>query len=145
MKIFISYGRETEVVEFVRWLKGELESVGFDVWLDTQDIAAGGVWREEIGKALKSCDSLIAVITKKYVTSRYCKNELYVAEKETKTIYPLIYDKDWKTVEGSAGVDYVINSLNWTMFPSGSRDSTSLQKLVSGLKGVRDSGGGAGK
>lgn len=112
MKIFISYGRETEVVEFVRWLKGELESAGFDVWLDTQDIAAGGEWREEIGKALKSCDSLIAVITKKYVTSRYCKNELYVAEKETKTIYPLIYDKDWKTVEGSAGIDYVINSLN---------------------------------
>ena len=101
-------------------------------------------YREEIGKALKSCDSLIAVITKKYVTSRYCKNELYVAGKETKTIYPLIYDKDWKTVEGSAGVDYVINSLNWTMFPSGSRDSTTLQKLVSGLKGVRD-GGGAGK
>ena len=134
-RIFLSYGREPEVVDFVKWLKDELESAGFGVWLDTEDIAAGRDWRAEIGKALKACCSLIAVITKKYVGSRFCKNELYVADEKGKDVFPLIYDEDWKTTNGCDGVEYIISALNWTFFPAGRRDSDSLQKLVSALSG----------
>ena len=134
-RIFLSYGREPEVVNFVKWLKDELESTGFGVWLDTEDIAAGSDWRAEIGKALKACSSLIAVITKKYVGSLFCKNELYVAHDKKKDVFPLIYDEDWKTATGCDGVEYIISAMNWTFFPGGRRDSDSLQKLVSALSG----------
>ena len=38
---FISYGREPDVIRFVKRLKEGLENGGFSVWLDEQDIPAG--------------------------------------------------------------------------------------------------------
>jgi len=35
-ELFVSYGREPEVIQFVHRLKGDLENNGFSVWLDTQ-------------------------------------------------------------------------------------------------------------
>ena len=35
-ELFLSYGREPEVVSFVEKLKHDLESHGFTVWLDTE-------------------------------------------------------------------------------------------------------------
>ncbi len=35
-ELFLSYGREPEVVSFVEKLKHDLEGHGFTVWLDTE-------------------------------------------------------------------------------------------------------------
>ena len=40
-QVFLSYGREQEVQTFVIQLKHDLESNGFTVWLDIDDIPAG--------------------------------------------------------------------------------------------------------
>lgn len=48
-ELFVSYGREPEVIAFVTKLKHDLEARGFQVWLDTEDIPAGSDWHGAIG------------------------------------------------------------------------------------------------
>jgi hypothetical protein len=50
--IFISYGREPAVNQFVRQLKSDLQMAGFTIWLDAEDIKSGTDWRAEIGSGL---------------------------------------------------------------------------------------------
>ena len=53
--IFISYGRQPDVIRFVKQLKQDLEMNGFSVWLDSEDIRSGTDWRAEISTGLDDC------------------------------------------------------------------------------------------
>lgn len=133
--IFLSYGRDEGVKEFVVKLKRGLEAAGFHVWLDTCDIPSGSEWPQVIGLALLECKALIAVVRKKYVSSQYCKGELYVACSNKKHIFPIIYEDGWKESADGAGVNYMIAAYNWAMFrPGQDKYSLSLQKLIDGLR-----------
>ena len=80
--LFLSYSRELVTIKFVTELKKQLESAGFSVWMDTEDIHTGSDWHLAIGEALQNCKALIAVMTMRYLTSEYCKKELYMASDE---------------------------------------------------------------
>ena len=135
-EIFLSYGREAEVVEFVKKLKSDLEADGFGVWLDQNDIPAGCDWHAAIGSGLDQCHALLAVVTPKYVTSRYCTSELYTADGDQKIIFPVFYaETDLSSSERARGVKYVISGINWTMFrPNVDDYDISLEKLKFGLR-----------
>uniref|UniRef100_A0A1X7UYJ4 TIR domain-containing protein n=1 Tax=Amphimedon queenslandica TaxID=400682 RepID=A0A1X7UYJ4_AMPQE len=135
-EIFVSYGREEEVQAFVIQLKHDLEKNGFTVWLDMEDITAGSDWHAAIGSGLHHCKALIAVITKKYILSRYCTSELYTAEGDSKALFPVIYeDVRFEDSEKSMGVKYVIGGINWLFFrPNVDDYATSLLNLIQGLK-----------
>ena len=75
-ELFISYGREPEVIQFVTRLKGDLENYGFSVWMDVHDISAGSDWHGAIGTGLTQCRAIVPIITSKYIGSRYCTNEV---------------------------------------------------------------------
>ncbi len=134
--LFLSYGREPEVSSFVLQLKHDLERHGLGVWLDTEDIPSGSDWHGAIGSGLHDCKALIAVITRRYITSRYCTSELYTADGDQKFIFPVIFeDVDFGGTEKAKGVKYVISGINWTMFRPGVDDyQTSLGKLIQGLR-----------
>ncbi len=133
--IFISYGREEGVREFVRQLKADLEANGVSVWLDADDIPTGSDFHVEIGVALKSCRALIPVLTKKYVNSRYCKGELYVANGEKKVLLPVVYEDGWDEGKEGAGVNYIVAAFNWGFFrPNQDNYQDSLHKLINGAK-----------
>ena len=83
-ELFISYGREPIVSKFVEKLKTDLETVGFSVWLDSRDIPAGSDWHSAIGAGLSRCKAILPVITNKYLSSRYCVNEVG-------SVYRLVY------------------------------------------------------
>ena len=138
-EIFISYGREPEVIEFVKKLKNDLEQSKFTAWLDLDDIPAGSDWHGAIGTGLHNCRALVAVITNKYLNSRYCSSELYTADGDRKRIYPvLLEDVDFGASETARGVKYVISGINWTMFrPRVDDYATSLGRLVQGLRGMK--------
>ena len=146
-KIFISYGREAGVKEFVEKLHGDLSRAGLSVWLDTADIGVGSNWPQEIGIALNHCRALIAVMTKKYVReSDYCEKELYSAVKNKKRIYPVIYGdvSEWRDSDddAGAGVLYMIEGINWAMFrPGVDNYPQSLKKLIEALKEVTETSG----
>ena len=76
--MFISYGREPAVNQFVQRLKKDLEEGGLTVWLDTKDIPAESDWHGAIGSGLERCKAIIPVLTSKYISSRYCVNEVCV-------------------------------------------------------------------
>ena len=132
--VFVSYGREDTVKEFVRQLKKDLEGAQLSVWLDEEDIPAGTEWPKVIGIALRECRALIAVLTKKYVSSPYCKNELYVACHNQKQIFPVVHEEGWEVSEEGEGVKYMIHAYNRVSFLPGENYCVALQKLVDGLR-----------
>ena len=133
--IFISYGREDGVREFAKKLKRDLEANGVSVWLDVDDIPTGSDFHIEIGVALRSCRALIPILTKKYVHSRYCKGELYVANGQDKILLPVIYEDGWEEGEEGAGVHYIVAAYNWAFFrPNQDDHQKSINKLISGAK-----------
>ena len=133
--IFISYGREEGVRKFVKRLKADLEANGVSVWLDTDDIPTGNDFHEEIGIAVQSCGALIPVLTKKYVHSRYCKGELYMANRENKVLLPVIYEDGWSEGKEGVGVNLIVQAFNWAYFrPNIDDHQESLKKLVEGAK-----------
>ena len=75
-KIFISYGREPGVNDFVQQMKRDMESNGFTVWLDTDDIHGGSDWLGEISKGVSECQAFVPVLTAKYLKSSYCYKEV---------------------------------------------------------------------
>ena len=134
--IFISYGRETDVTNFVKQLKRDLEANDFSVWLDMESIPSGSDWHGAIGTGLQECTAIIPIITKKYIESRFCMNELYTADGDKKLIFPIMYeDVDLASTEGGRALKFIVSGINWTMFRPG-RDnySDSLQKLIKGMK-----------
>lgn len=136
--VFISYGREDGVKEFAARLYQDLKAADLSPWLDTKNIEVGADWPQEIGSALNSCSALLAIMTKKYVSSIYCKKELYYAVNNKKKVYPLIYDdvSTWKDHESSQGVAYMIEGINWTFFRPGKDDySASIRALIGSLDG----------
>ena len=127
--IFLSYGREPEVIQFVKQLKRDLERHGFGVLLDVDDAVI------DSARGLHQCRALIAVITKKYVNSRFCSSELYTAVSDRKLIFPVIFeDVDFGASDTGMGVKYVISGINWSMFRSRIDDyGASLYKLIDRL------------
>ena len=134
--IFISYGRETHVTSFVQQLKRDLEANGFTVWLDVESIPSGSDWHGAIGTGLHDCSSIIPIITKKYVGSRFCMNELYAADSDKKRIFPVMYeDVDLASTEGGRALKFIISGINWTMFRPGQDEyGSSLENLIKGMK-----------
>ena len=134
--IFISYGREVDVTYFVKQLKRDLEANDFSVWLDLESIPSGSDWHGAIGTGLQECTAIIPIITKKYIESRFCMNELYAADGDKKLIFPIMYeDVDLASTEGGRALKFIVSGINWTMFRPGQDDySDSLQKLIKGMK-----------
>ena len=135
--VFISYGREPEVVQFVTKLKHELEENRFSVFAE---VPPGSSWYGDAGTAIRNCRALIAIITKKYLTTPYCSSELYTADKEGKKLYfAFLEDIDYGASDPARAVQYLVSKTNWTtsfMFKTGVNDyGTSLGNLIKALKG----------
>ena len=113
--IFISYGREQNTTPLACQLKNDLESIGFKVWMDLTDISSGSDWHSAIGVGLRKCRALVVIITHKYIRSKYCRNELFMADSLQKDVFPIILEDVTFDSPEDAGVQYVISSINWVM------------------------------
>jgi len=137
-ELFLSYSREDAVKKFVRQLKRDLEDAQLSVWLDEEDMPADTEAPPAVAtaiylNALSSCKALIAVLTKKYVSSSYCKSELYVACRSQKLIFPVVREQDWDVTlseECSESVKYMKAAYNWVTFLPCDDYRAALQKLV---------------
>ena len=134
--IFLSYGREPEVLQFVTKLKHDLEENLFTV---LADIPPGSQWYGDAGTVLRNCRSVVAVMTNKYVNSPYCSSELFAADRDGKKIIPVIFeDINYGAGEAAGGVQYVLTKTNGAtfMFRRGVDDyATSLGRMIQALKG----------
>ena len=85
--IFISYSHRNikEVLEFIEVLQNN----GYNVWYD-EGIDPGAEWDENIAKHIEGCAYFIAFVTKEYIDSQNCRDELSFArdlDKERLLIY----------------------------------------------------------
>ena len=135
--LFVSYSREDTVKEFVRKLKRDLERAQLSVWLDVEDIPAGTEEPVALAiafSALSNCKALIAILTKNYISSTFCKGELYFASCNQKPIFPVVREEGWDTAvvstECSEGVKYMKATCNWVSFLPSDDDGAALRELV---------------
>ena len=95
----------------------------------------GCIYVYTAGTGLQQSKALIAVITTKYLNSKFCTNELYAASSDQKDIFPVILENiDFNAGERARGVKYAIGSINWTYFGTGYDYGTALERLVQGMK-----------
>ena len=139
--LFVSYSREDTVKEFVQKLKRDLEGAQVSVWLDVEDIPSGT--EEPLAIAitfttLSNCKALITILTKNYISSRFCKSELYFACRNHKPIFPVVCEEGWDAVvvseECSEGVKYMKAACNWVSFLPSDDYGVALQKLVQNVE-----------
>ena len=88
-KVFISYAR-IDGAELAQRLQRNLKEQGFDAWLDTQRIAGGASWTNEIEQALDACQVTLALVTPGSYASEICRAEQLRALRNGKRVIPLV-------------------------------------------------------
>lgn len=88
--IFISYSRHDS--KFVDRLSVDLRDNGLQVWIDTENIAPGTPWQEEIEKGINGSNALIFIISRHSIKSKWMLHELVAYTAKNKNIFPLIIE-----------------------------------------------------
>ena len=73
---FVSY-----LLRQLRWELGQLGVPDANLWQDCVDVELGDVFTEEIRKALDKAELYVAILSRNYVTSEWCTEELSTMEK----------------------------------------------------------------
>jgi hypothetical protein len=93
LRVFISYAHR-DGSELAAWLLRELESLGFDVWLDRERLRGGDRWTNEIESALDRSDVVLALLSEGSFTSDTCRAEQGWALDSGKRVIPLRVQKN---------------------------------------------------
>eukprot|EP00051_Salpingoeca_urceolata_P016948 m.228118 g.228118 ORF g.228118 m.228118 type:complete len:1258 (+) comp18825_c0_seq4:139-3912(+) len=89
-QVFLSYGRDNlGTNSFVQRLAQDLDNHGITSWRDTHDIDGGADWQKEISQALKQCKLLLVVLTRKWLSSQYCRAE-YTLRRQARLATPVL-------------------------------------------------------
>lgn len=89
--IFISYSRQDQA--YVSSLIQALESRGLPVWLDDR-IDYGTTWPRVIQEHLEQCAVFLVVMSPRSQDSLWVQNELTLAQKLKKPVFPLLLEGD---------------------------------------------------
>ena len=92
--LLISYVRR-EADSHARRLKKELQTIGFDVFLDVDEIRAGDDWVDALNYAVLNCWVFIPLITPKYGYTQWTNREIKLADVMNKLIIPINFLEDW--------------------------------------------------
>lgn len=85
--IFLSYSRKDS--EKAEALKHHIESFGYSVWMDIEDIRGGDLWRAQIVEGIENCQLYIVILTKNSIQSDNVRREIDLARAKTKPILPV--------------------------------------------------------
>lgn len=84
----MSYAHQ-ESDDFVGFLHDFFATKSVHAWVDVNEIEMGDDWHDKIGEGINDCMVFLAVITPKYLQSKFCKQELYMAQDMKKAILPV--------------------------------------------------------
>ena len=88
MTTFISYSRANS--DFAVRLAKDLKASGHEVWLDQLDIPTGSRWDDELEKALRTCSTILIILSPESIKSQNVKDEIGYAIDTGKHILPLM-------------------------------------------------------
>ena len=141
-QLFMSYPRGEQSSAFARWLKAQLQVEGYRVWMDEQGIRGGADFMQAIGDAIKRSHGIIAVIDAKFCSSKYCNNELAMAQGNNLQIFPILF-RDLRFDQMPNGLQYMLATTNVIPFPDKATDGAVLAKMLAEMRSVLG-GPGAG-
>jgi len=125
--LFISYSRKD--IDFAQKLTSSLSKIGFDVWVDWNDIPPTADWWETIEKGIESSEAFIFLMSPTSAVSEICNQEIDYAIKNGKRLIPVVV----QDVEKEKVHSY-LNKLNWIFFREQDNFEESIKKLETGLK-----------
>ena len=99
-QIMISYNSASR--DLCLKIKGELEKIGFKVWIDVDDIHGSSL--ESMANAIETSDVVLMCVTEKYRQSNNCQAEAQYAFKLEKPIIPIIMQENYGKVGGWLGI-----------------------------------------
>lgn len=134
--IFISYGRNEKVNKFVDKLSQVIEAEGWSTFVDREEVTAGDEWMDELSAALGRCKAVVAVLTPKYLNSKYCKMELVAGFNSGKVLFPVILREvpKYDETEHGSTIKMIIQQFQYTMFKSASFEEAAMNSLLKGIK-----------
>jgi hypothetical protein len=89
MQLFVSYARPDRLR--AESLAVQLRQAGIEVWLDS-DLVGGQRWWDRILGQLRSCDAVVAALSKASIRSQACRSEREYAMKLGKPVLPITLD-----------------------------------------------------
>jgi hypothetical protein len=109
--VFLSYSsKDTKLV--CEYEKLILEW-GFTPWRDKSSIPGGASWNEEIQAKISGSYLLLAFVTRPFLRSHMCKEEIQAAIARNKSILLV----QWTTVPRDSWLDQVVQSKQWIAKP----------------------------
>ena len=112
MRVFVSYSRRDS--EFVDRLDEALTQLGYDLWIDREDISGSGDdrWRHSIVRAIHECDAMMLVLSSNSVVSENVDSELSVASDNDKRVVPVRH----QPCELPVGLQYELSGVQYVDF-----------------------------
>lgn len=83
-KIFISYARKD--IKRVKRVVNDINTRGFDCWMDERNLQSGDIWTKEIVKAISSCDVFMLFMSSGSMISDNVRREVQLAFDKKKKI-----------------------------------------------------------
>jgi WD40 repeat protein len=125
--IFISYPREEE--QRVRQLVAALKQRERQVWVDWGSIPPSAEWKVEILSGIEGADVFVAFLTRSYVHSAACAEELAHAVRHNKRIVPIAAEN----LEGPE-VPPALALLNWLWWRGEEDIETISDRLIQAIE-----------
>ena len=98
--VFLSYSAEDK--EWVSEFHEALREAGKKAWYDVEDLKPGDRWQEKIQEALRESETLIVIVSRKTLNSKWVFFELGAAVAGGKKIIPVVTgDVDYKDIHPS--------------------------------------------
>lgn len=126
-EVFISYSRKDK--EFIRKIHHRFASVGYDIWVDWEDIPLAEDWWESIQSGIEAAYYFIFAISSSSLASKVCRQELDHAIQCRKRLIPIVYREDFRVDQ----VPQEIAKLNWIFFREQDDFEDAFQSLVSAI------------
>jgi hypothetical protein len=127
--LFISYSRKDQ--SFAKKLAGDLRRHGIPVWLDDLALRAGDNWPQIIAEAIDKCQAMLVIISPDSMASKWVGNELSLADKKGKSIFPLLY----RQTSFPGWFELRFGNLQWADFSQGDYQA-NLNKLLNDMQDV---------
>lgn len=107
-RVFLSYNREDR--HFARQLELVLKDRGYDPLVDVQAIVPGEPWQDRLTNMISRCDTVVFVLTERYLASEYCGWEISEARRLGKRMIPVLpraLSADLKVPDDLASLQYI--------------------------------------
>jgi TIR domain len=127
LKVFLSYSRKDAA--FAQELLAALELLGFDAYLDKEDIAPGEPWEDRLGALIQMADTVVFIISPSSLASKHCTWEVEETARKAKRLVPVMLKQD-PAIE----VPERLRKLNYVFFSEGQSFTKGLSDLARALR-----------